>query len=116
LASAAIFKNGGVTPIWKDTSYFDSPTKDVENGEPKTADDAQKQVEDSPNNENAEQDKFKDDSSTKDVNVAGQLVNTACPDVNVAGQHVNTANPDVNTGSLKLNTVGPSVNTASSNE
>ncbi|GKC25532.1 putative ribonuclease H-like domain-containing protein [Tanacetum coccineum] len=51
-----------VMPIWKDTSYFDSHTKDVENGEPKTADDAQKQVEDSPNNENAKQDKFKDDS------------------------------------------------------
>ncbi|GJS79212.1 putative ribonuclease H-like domain-containing protein [Tanacetum coccineum] len=91
-----------VMPIWKDTSYFDSPTKDVENGEPKTTDDAQKQVEDSPNNENAEQDKFEDDSSTKDVNAAGQ--------------HVNTASPDVNTGSLKLNAVGPSVNTASSNE
>ncbi|GJS98477.1 putative ribonuclease H-like domain-containing protein [Tanacetum coccineum] len=59
-----------VMPIWKDTSYFDSPTKDVDNGEPKTADDAQKQVEDGPNNENAEQDKFEDDSSTKDVNVA----------------------------------------------
>ncbi|GKF83836.1 hypothetical protein Tco_0248734, partial [Tanacetum coccineum] len=56
-------------------------------------------VEDCPNNENAEQDKFEDDSSTKDVNAAGQ--------------HVNTASPDVNTGSLKLNTVGPSVNTAS---
>ncbi|GJU85214.1 putative ribonuclease H-like domain-containing protein [Tanacetum coccineum] len=91
-----------VMPIWKDTSYFDSPTKDVDNGEPKTADDAQKQVEDGPNNENAEQDKFADDSSTKDVNAAGQ--------------HVNTASPDVNTGSLKLNVVGPSVNTASSNE
>ncbi|GJW26421.1 putative ribonuclease H-like domain-containing protein [Tanacetum coccineum] len=91
-----------VMPIWKDTSYFDSPTKDVENGEPKTADDAQKQVEDGPNNENAEQERFADDSSTKDVNAAGQ--------------HVNTASPDVNTGSLKLNVVGPSVNTASSNE
>ncbi|GJU61433.1 putative ribonuclease H-like domain-containing protein [Tanacetum coccineum] len=91
-----------VMPIWKDTSYFDSPTKDVDNGEPKTADDAQKQVEDGPNNENAEQERFADDSSTKDVNAAGQ--------------HVNTASPDVNTGSLKLNVVGPSVNTASSNE
>ncbi|GJW88759.1 putative ribonuclease H-like domain-containing protein [Tanacetum coccineum] len=91
-----------VMPIWKDTSYFDSPTKDVDNGEPKTADDAQKQVEDGPDNENAEQDKFEDDSSTKDVNAVGQ--------------HVNTASPDVNTGSLKLNAVGPSVNTASSNE
>ncbi|GKA08946.1 retrovirus-related pol polyprotein from transposon TNT 1-94 [Tanacetum coccineum] len=91
-----------VMPIWKDTSYFDSPTKDVENGEPKTANDAQKHVEDSPNNENAEQDKFEVDSSTKDVNVAGQ--------------HANTASPGVNTGSLKLNAIGPSVNTASSNK
>ncbi|GJU38769.1 putative ribonuclease H-like domain-containing protein [Tanacetum coccineum] len=91
-----------VIPIWKDTSYFDSPAKDVENGEPKTADDAQKQVEDSLNNENDEQERFSNDSSTKDVNAAGQ--------------HVNTASPDVNTGSLKLNVVGPSVNIASSNE
>ncbi|GKE52768.1 hypothetical protein Tco_1487924 [Tanacetum coccineum] len=83
-------------------AYFDSPTKDVHNGEPKTADNAQKQVEDGPNNENAEQERFADDSSTKDVNSAGQ--------------HVNTASLDVNTGSLKLNAVGPSVNTASSNE
>ncbi|GKF58245.1 hypothetical protein Tco_0171782, partial [Tanacetum coccineum] len=45
-----------VMPICEDTSYFDSPTKDVDNGEPKTADDAQKQVEDGLNNENAEED------------------------------------------------------------
>ncbi|GKE03665.1 putative ribonuclease H-like domain-containing protein, partial [Tanacetum coccineum] len=75
---------------------------DIDNGEPKTADDAQKQVKDGQNNENAEQDEFSDNSSTKDVNAAGQ--------------HVNTASPDVNTGSLKLNDVGSSVNTASSNE
>ncbi|GKA87989.1 putative ribonuclease H-like domain-containing protein [Tanacetum coccineum] len=31
---------------------FNSPTKNVDNGEPKTADDAQKQVEDGLNNEN----------------------------------------------------------------
>ncbi|GKA06974.1 putative ribonuclease H-like domain-containing protein [Tanacetum coccineum] len=91
-----------VMPIWKDASYFDSPTKDVDNGEPKTVDDAQKQVEDGPDNENAEQDKFKDDSSTKYVNATRQ--------------HVNIASPDVNTSSLKLNDVGPLVNTANSNE
>ncbi|GJZ88592.1 putative ribonuclease H-like domain-containing protein [Tanacetum coccineum] len=89
-------------PIWKDTSYFDSPTKDVENGEPKTADDPQKQVEDGPNNENTKKERFSDDNSTKYVNATGQ--------------HVNTATPKVNTGSLKLNAVGPSVNTASPNE
>ncbi|GKG02681.1 hypothetical protein Tco_0310317 [Tanacetum coccineum] len=91
-----------VMPIWKDTSYFDSPTKDVENGEPKTVDDPQKQVEDGPNSENDEQERFSDDSSSKDVNAVGR--------------HVNTVSPDVTTGSLKLNVVGPLVNTASTNE
>ncbi|GKE70362.1 hypothetical protein Tco_1528434 [Tanacetum coccineum] len=31
-----------VMPIWKDASYFDSPSKDVGNGEPKSAADNQK--------------------------------------------------------------------------
>ncbi|GKC01948.1 hypothetical protein Tco_0993558 [Tanacetum coccineum] len=30
-----------VMPIWKDASYFDSPSKDVDNGEPKSAADDQ---------------------------------------------------------------------------
>ncbi|GKE73800.1 hypothetical protein Tco_1535841, partial [Tanacetum coccineum] len=80
----------------------DSPIKNVDNGEPKTADDAQKQVEDGLNNKNTEQERFANDSSSKDVNVVGQ--------------QVNTANFDVNTGSLKLNAVGASVSTASPNE
>ncbi|GJV51336.1 putative ribonuclease H-like domain-containing protein [Tanacetum coccineum] len=66
-------------PIWKDASYFDSPSKDVGNGEPKSA---------------------ADDQNPKEVNAAGQ--------------HVNTASPEVNTGHFKLNIVDPSVNTASS--
>ncbi|GKE75610.1 putative ribonuclease H-like domain-containing protein, partial [Tanacetum coccineum] len=74
----------------------------VDNGEPKTADDAQKQVEDGLNDENDEQERFVDDSNSKDVN-----------DV---GKQVNTASLDVNTGSLELNVVVPSVSTASSNE
>ncbi|GKB30644.1 putative ribonuclease H-like domain-containing protein [Tanacetum coccineum] len=89
-------------PVTVDTSYFDSPTKNVDNGEPKTADDAQKPVEDGLNNENAKQERFADDSNSKDVNAVGQ--------------QVNTASPDVNTGSLKLNAVGPSVSTAIPNE
>ncbi|GJV16484.1 putative ribonuclease H-like domain-containing protein [Tanacetum coccineum] len=91
-----------VMPIWKDASYFDSPSKDVGNGEPKSASDDQKQVEDGSHNESDEKDKSKDDSSPKEVNVVGQ--------------HVNTASPEVNTGRFKLNTVDPSVNTASSND
>ncbi|GJZ17187.1 putative ribonuclease H-like domain-containing protein [Tanacetum coccineum] len=91
-----------VMPIWKDASYFDSPSKDVGNGEPKSAADDQKQVEDGPHNESDEKDKSEDDSSPKEVNAAGQ--------------HVNTASPEVNTGRFKLNIVDPSVNTASSYE
>ncbi|GJR97763.1 putative ribonuclease H-like domain-containing protein [Tanacetum coccineum] len=91
-----------VMPIWKDASYFDSPSKDIGNGEPKSAVDDQKQVEDGPDNENDEKDKYEDDSSPKKVNIAGQ--------------HVNTASPEVNIGRFKLNTVDPSVNTASSSD
>ncbi|GKB12322.1 putative ribonuclease H-like domain-containing protein [Tanacetum coccineum] len=61
-----------VMPIWKDTSYFDSPTKNVDNGEPKIANDAQKQVEDGLNNENAEQESLK-------LNIVGSSVSTASP-------------------------------------
>ncbi|GKC14752.1 putative ribonuclease H-like domain-containing protein [Tanacetum coccineum] len=83
-----------------DASYFDSLSKDVDDGEPKSAANDQKQVEDGLDNENDEKDKSDDDSSPKEVNAIGQ--------------HVNTASPDVNTGCFKLNAVGLSVNTASS--
>ncbi|GJX46641.1 putative ribonuclease H-like domain-containing protein [Tanacetum coccineum] len=91
---------GTITNESADASYFDSPTQDVDNGEPKSTTDDQKQDGDGLDNENDEQDKSDDVSSPKEVN-----------DV---GQHVNTSSPDVNTGSFKLNVVSPSVNTASS--
>ncbi|GJY74009.1 putative ribonuclease H-like domain-containing protein [Tanacetum coccineum] len=43
-----------VMPIWKDTSYFDSPTENVDNGEPKTANDAQNRMKMVLNNENTD--------------------------------------------------------------
>ncbi|GJW74309.1 retrovirus-related pol polyprotein from transposon TNT 1-94 [Tanacetum coccineum] len=76
--------------------------QDVDNGEPKSAGDDQKQDGDGLDNKNDKQDKSNDVSSPKEVNSAGQ--------------HVNTTSPDVNTGSSKLNTVDPSVNTAGSND
>ncbi|GJX26171.1 putative ribonuclease H-like domain-containing protein [Tanacetum coccineum] len=97
-----ISQDCSVMPIWKDATYFDSPSKDVGNCEPKSTADDQKQVEDGPHNESDEKDKSEDDSSPKEVNAVGQ--------------HVNTASPEVNTGRFKLNTVDPSVSTASSNE
>ncbi|GJX40194.1 putative ribonuclease H-like domain-containing protein [Tanacetum coccineum] len=91
-----------VMPIWKDASYFDSPSKDVDNGEPKSATNDQKKDGDGPDNVNDEQDKSNDVSSPKEFNAARQ--------------HINTVSPDVNTSSFKLNTVDPLVNTTSSND
>ncbi|GKF74137.1 hypothetical protein Tco_0220469, partial [Tanacetum coccineum] len=53
-----------VMPLWKDTSYFDSPAKDVDNGEPKTADD--------PQNPNVNTGSLK-------LNAVGPSVSTASP-------------------------------------
>ncbi|GKC78543.1 putative ribonuclease H-like domain-containing protein [Tanacetum coccineum] len=64
---------------------------DVDNGEPKSAADDQKQDGDGLDNENDAKDKSDYDSSPKEVNAAGQ--------------HVNTASTDVTTGSFKLNVV-----------
>ncbi|GJR17945.1 putative ribonuclease H-like domain-containing protein [Tanacetum coccineum] len=89
-----------IMPIWKDALYFNSLSKNVDNGEPKSTADDQKHIEDGLDNEDDAKDKSDDDSSPKEVNAVGQ--------------HVNTASLDVNTGSFKLNAVSPSVNTASS--
>ncbi|GJX65762.1 retrovirus-related pol polyprotein from transposon TNT 1-94 [Tanacetum coccineum] len=69
-------------PVVADATYFDSPSKDVGNGEPKSAADDQKQVEDGLHNESDEKDKSEDDRSPKEVNAAGQHVNTASLEVN----------------------------------
>ncbi|GKA57091.1 hypothetical protein Tco_0756279 [Tanacetum coccineum] len=67
-----------VMPIWKDALYFDSPSKDVGNGEPNSAADDQKQVKDGPHNESDGKNKSEDDSSPKEVvHAAGQRLNTA---------------------------------------
>ncbi|GKF93439.1 hypothetical protein Tco_0280158, partial [Tanacetum coccineum] len=51
-----------------DASYFDSPSKDIGNGELNSDADDQKQVEDGPHNESDETNKSKDDSNPKEVN------------------------------------------------
>ncbi|GJS68955.1 putative ribonuclease H-like domain-containing protein [Tanacetum coccineum] len=80
------------------TSYFDSPTKNVENGELKTVDDAQKQVEDSPNNENVEQD-------NPDVNIGSLRLNVVGPSVNIASSNEQDSPKDMFTmGAIVPNT------------
>ncbi|GKG37185.1 hypothetical protein Tco_0447358, partial [Tanacetum coccineum] len=84
-----------VMPIWKVASYFDSPSKDVDNGEPKSAADDQKQVKDGPCNENDEKDKSEDDSSPTEVNTTGQHVNAASPKVHTSRIKLNTCNTPI---------------------
>ncbi|GKF36302.1 hypothetical protein Tco_0113060 [Tanacetum coccineum] len=74
--------------LQKDASYLDSPSKVVGNGEPKSVADDQKQVEDGPHNKSDEKDKSEDDSSPKEVNAAGQHVNTALPVLNSYDQDI----------------------------
>ncbi|GKB91912.1 hypothetical protein Tco_0964184 [Tanacetum coccineum] len=93
---------GTITNETADASNFDSPSKDVSNGQPNSVADDQKQVKNGPHNESDEKDKSEDDSSPKEVNAVGQ--------------HVNTASLEVNTGRFELNIIDPSVNTASSYE
>ncbi|GJU45327.1 putative ribonuclease H-like domain-containing protein [Tanacetum coccineum] len=97
-----------VMPIWKDASYFDSPSKDVNNGEPKSTADDQKQDGNSLNNKNVEQDKFEDDSSTKEVNATGQHVKTVSPEVNTVGPSVNTASSYDQNSPKDMFTIGAS--------
>ncbi|GKA73001.1 putative ribonuclease H-like domain-containing protein [Tanacetum coccineum] len=82
-----------VMPIWKDASYFDSSSKDVDNDEPKSVADDPKQVEDDLNDEYDDKDKSKNDSSLNEDNTAGQQLNTASPEVNTGSPEVNTASP-----------------------
>ncbi|GKD53874.1 putative ribonuclease H-like domain-containing protein [Tanacetum coccineum] len=91
-------QDGIVMPIWKDASYFDSPSKQVGNDDPKSTVDDKKEDEDGSYDENDDQGKSEDDSSTKQDNTADQSVNTA--------------SPGLNTGGIELNTVGSSINTA----
>ncbi|GKA69341.1 putative ribonuclease H-like domain-containing protein [Tanacetum coccineum] len=67
----SLIQSMNYVPVAVDASYFDSPSKDVDNGEPKYVVDDQKHVEDGLDNENDANDKSDDDSSPKEVNAAG---------------------------------------------
>ncbi|GJZ95449.1 hypothetical protein Tco_0667783 [Tanacetum coccineum] len=95
-------------PISKDALYFDSPTKNVDNGEQKYAADDQKQVKDGLDNEIVEKDKLQDDSSTKEVNAVGQHVNTANPKVNTVDLSINTTSSNDQESPKDIFTIGAS--------
>ncbi|GKA18697.1 putative ribonuclease H-like domain-containing protein, partial [Tanacetum coccineum] len=96
-----------VMPIWKDALYFDSPSEQLGNDDPKSVSDDPKENEDSSNNESNGKEKSKDDSSTKQDNTADQPVNTASPGLNTGGIRLSTVGSSVNTATFK-DMVGPS--------
>ncbi|GKD71978.1 retrovirus-related pol polyprotein from transposon TNT 1-94, partial [Tanacetum coccineum] len=85
-----------VMPIWKDASYFDSPSKKVGNDDPKSVVDNPKKDEEGPNNENNDKDKSKDDSSPNEDNTANQQVNTASLELNTSSLELITVDSLVN--------------------
>ncbi|GJT82822.1 putative ribonuclease H-like domain-containing protein [Tanacetum coccineum] len=74
-----------VMPIWKDTSYFDSSSKQIGNDDPKSISDDPKENEDDSYDESNGKEKSEDDSSTKQDNTADQPVNTASPGLSIGG-------------------------------
>ncbi|GJW09932.1 putative ribonuclease H-like domain-containing protein [Tanacetum coccineum] len=90
-----------IMPIWKDTTYFDSTSKDVSNNDPKPVTPAQEHGEDGSNDENDDQDKSVTDSSPKEVNIVDSQVTTAGPGVNIGRSVLNTAGLPINTAASK---------------
>ncbi|GKF43262.1 hypothetical protein Tco_0129814, partial [Tanacetum coccineum] len=90
-----------VMSIWKDASYFDSPSKDVGNDEPKFASDDQEQAKDGPNDEDNDQDMSVHNSIPKEDNIVEPQVNTASPGINTSSYELNTIVLPVNTASPK---------------
>ncbi|GJT61280.1 hypothetical protein Tco_1004813 [Tanacetum coccineum] len=80
-------------PIWKDTTYFDLPSKDVSNDDIISV----SQSEDGPDDKNDDQDKSIHDSSLKEVNTVDSQVNTASLGVNIGSSVLNTAESPINT-------------------
>ncbi|GKB78932.1 hypothetical protein Tco_0945827 [Tanacetum coccineum] len=88
-------------PIWKDTSYFDSPSKQMSNDDPKSVVDDKKEDEDGSYDDI---EKSQDDSITKQHNTADQHVNTASLRLNTGATHFESINdehePEIDLGNI----------------
>ncbi|GJS10313.1 retrovirus-related pol polyprotein from transposon TNT 1-94 [Tanacetum coccineum] len=96
-----------VMPIWKDASYFDFPSKQMGNDDPKSVSDEPKENKDGSNDESNGKEQSQDDNSTKQDNIADQPVNTASSELNTGGIRLNTVGSSVNTATIE-DMVGPS--------
>ncbi|GKF22894.1 hypothetical protein Tco_0075216, partial [Tanacetum coccineum] len=86
-----------VIPIWKDTTYFDSTSKE----DPKSVSPNQEHGDDGSNNENNDQDKSIPDSSPKAINTVDSQVNTASPEVAIGSPTLNINESPINTATSK---------------
>ncbi|GJZ56651.1 putative ribonuclease H-like domain-containing protein [Tanacetum coccineum] len=86
-------------PLWKDGSLFDSSSKKSNDDGSQPFSDAEKKVNEGPSKECGidDQERPKHKNSTKDVNIVGPSINTACTNVNTGSPNINTVSPIVNT-------------------
>ncbi|GKB31140.1 putative ribonuclease H-like domain-containing protein [Tanacetum coccineum] len=90
-----------------DPSYFDSPSKEMGNDDPKSVVDDKRENENSSYDEKDDKEKSKDDSSIKQDNTADQPVNIASPGLNTSSIELNTIRSSINTATPE-DMVGPS--------
>ncbi|GJR41858.1 gamma-tubulin complex component 6 isoform X2 [Tanacetum coccineum] len=87
-------------PLSKDSSLFDSSSKNASNDEPQPSSDAGK----------------KDDGIRKESGIDNQeRPENSTQDINTAGPSINNVNTNITIGSLNINTISPTVTTARSN-
>ncbi|GJS24473.1 hypothetical protein Tco_0453105 [Tanacetum coccineum] len=90
-----------------DASYFDSPSKQMGNDDPKSIYENLKENKDGSYDESIGKEKSEDASSTKQDNTVDQPVNIASPGLNTSGIGLNTIGSSINTATPE-DMVGPS--------
>ncbi|GKE01548.1 putative ribonuclease H-like domain-containing protein [Tanacetum coccineum] len=98
-------QDGIVMPIWKDASYFDTPSIKVSHDELESSSAAEKRNVEKRNDEGISK------ASTDD---AQDRPESSSPNINTVGPSVNTANAIPRTGNLNINTLSPTVITTRS--
>ncbi|GJW40323.1 ribonuclease H-like domain-containing protein [Tanacetum coccineum] len=88
-------------PLWKDSSLFDSSSKNVSHDEPEPSCDAEKKDDERVSKASGVDDQERPESST--------------PNINIDEPSINNASANLRTGSLHINTVSPTVLTTRSN-
>ncbi|GKD19552.1 putative ribonuclease H-like domain-containing protein [Tanacetum coccineum] len=95
-----------VMPLWKDSSLFDSPSRNVSHDEPEPSYDAEKKDDEGVSNASGVDDQERPESSTPNINTAGPSINTASANLRTGSLHINIVSLTVlTTRSYRLQSV-----------